>query len=1070
MIKELHHKYIFLIFVLIITFLQNIYAQNLPVNSGSLKFWYRADDAIINSGSVSQLNDSSGNNYHLTQLVPGNQPVKIDSVLNGHSIIRFDGINDNLKTLFSQNLTGPLTLFIVVKNFSNSAVFIYDGGTSRLSMIYINGQLYIQSSAANFSYAKQAPFDFTYFSSEYNASQSGIFENGISQVTGSLPIVNMDGFTLGSLYSQDSYFFAGDVAEIVGYNSILTASERTLMEEYFNSKFAPPVQLPSDINISNSFCDTIISLINPLNNQYTNLEWSTGASTQTISVNKNGKYWVKGTNIFGKTSSDTIYVTYPIFNSVSNSTICAGNSLQWDTQIPLSSYTFQWQDNSTDSIFIISQTGHYYVKITDLFGCSITSDTAKIIVDNFASSISLGPDISLCAGNSITLTNGASPSLTYTWSTGSNNDSLIVNTNGQYSIVVTNTNNCVARDTINITIQGLAPVANFSAGIGCQNTAVSFTNLSSPPSGDSIIASNWNFGDPASGTFSTSTVNNPFHTFSDTGAYTVRLNVTTDAGCEQAITKTIHIAPNPTVNFSIGNSCQNDSTAFSNQSTSVAGYSITSLNWNFGDTISGTSNISTATNPKHVFGSQTTYTISLTATNNAGCASTLSNIIAVKPQVKADFTYSTPCTNTTTVFQDNSIASSTAANTRSWNFGGPSVSGLTVPRTYTATGPYNVSLTVSVNGCTSSINKIITIFSPPQVSFTIPAFCSKDTVTALNTSVAQSGIISSYNWRLNNNSFASVQNPTISLNSAGNYPVRLIVVNSFGCKDSLTKTLTVNPLPIVDFTTNPANYYYINEPIGFIPSVVNAASYYWNVSGVMTSSLQSPSMSINTEGTYTVSLNLQDQQGCKNSKTKTILISKRYLDLALLNVTTIKDDDGFMTVVADIANYGTVPAGTINLQYQISDGGNNKETWNGILNPNSFFTYTFNSKSASEANSTNNITCVTIKKVNGVDDENPNNNDLCSALYYDEISVSTPFPNPTAENITLPIILNKDIDYTMSIYNSTGQMLMEEMTQNGILGLNLVSIPTSSYAWGCYILKVVIDDKVFIKKFIKVNN
>jgi hypothetical protein len=113
---------------------------------------------------------------------------------------------------------------------------------------------------------------------------------------------------------------------------------------------------------------------------------------------------------------------------------------------------------------------------------------------------------------------------------------------------------------------------------------------------------------------------------------------------------------------------------------------------------------------------------------------------------------------------------------------------------------------------------------------------------------------------------------------------------------------------------------------------------------------------------------------------------------------------------------------------------------------------------------------VSIKKVNGTDDENQDNNILCSALFYDEISVANPFPNPTAENLTVPIILNKDIDYTLSIYNSTGQVLLEETTQKGLLGLNLVAIPTTSYAWGCHILKVVINDKVFIKKFIKVNN
>ena len=87
------------------------------------------------------------------------------------------------------------------------------------------------------------------------------------------------------------------------------------------------------------------------------------------------------------------------------------------------------------------------------------------------------------------------------------------------------------------------------------------------------------------------------------------------------------------------------------------------------------------------------------------------------------------------------------------------------------------------------------------------------------------------------------------------------------------------------------------------------------------------------------------------SKTKTILVSKPYLDLAILNVTSIKDDSGFITVLTDIANYGTIPATVIDMQYQISDGGNNKETWNGLLNPNSFFTYTFNSKSASNKKS-----------------------------------------------------------------------------------------------------------------------
>lgn len=1080
----LRHFLCFVIFGFIIC--SKCLSQN-PINISGLKLWLKSDTGVIyNSSKVSTWNDKSGNSNHANQSNISLQPDFVPNVLNALPAVRFNGnslLNGNLINSLSQS---SITIFIVASGapMSDSYNVLFDIGpyapgglwlSKHLNefTIYSNNAIYSTASSSilntgfsptifelkkDFGNISQSFLNLSLLGSSTNSSFINSFVNGMYNVGGDP--------TYNGLWN-------GDIFEIIVFDKMLNASENNDINDYLITKYSPILNLGPDINLpSLQGCIPSNTVTIQANPDFQSYLWNNGNTTNQIAVNQYGEYSVICTDIFGINHYDTIKVrpSPKNFNYPSSNIICGNGSITWNTQLSKTENQFQWQDNSTDSLLIINIPGQYFVTVTDTFGCVYNSNTVTISQDNFTSSVSLGPDVSLCAGNSITLTNGASPSLTYTWSNGSTNDSLIVTTGGQYFVVVTNTNNCVARDTINVTIQGLAPVANFSASIGCQNTAVSFTNLSSPPSGNTITASNWDFGDTTSGTFNTSIVNNPFHTFSDTGTYTVRLNVTTDAGCEQSITKTIHIAPNPTVNFSIGNSCQNDSTAFSNQSTSAAGYSITSLNWNFGDSASGALNTSSATNPKHVFGSQTTYTVSLTATNNVGCSTTTNSVVVVKGQVKADFTYSTPCTNTATIFQDNSIASSTAANTRSWNFGGPPVSGLIVPRIYTATGPYNVSLTVSVNGCTSSINKIITIFSPPLVSFTIPAFCSKDTITAINSSVAQSGTISSYNWRLNNNSFSSIQSPTLSLTNAGNYPVRLTVVNSFGCKDSLTKTITVNPLPNIDFTTSPANYYYINEPIGFIPSITNAASYSWIVSGVATSTLQNPSVSINSEGTYTASLNIQDQQGCKNSKTKTIFVSKRYLDLAILNVTTIKDDDGFMTVVADIANYGTVPATTINLQYQISDGGNNIETWNGILNPNSFFTYTFNSKSASQANSTNNITCVSIKKVNGVDDENPNNNDSCSALYYDEISVSNPFPNPTAENITLPIILNKDIDFTLSIYNSTGQMLLEETTQKGILGLNLVSIPTSSYAWGCYILKVVIDDKLFIKKFIKVNN
>jgi PKD repeat protein len=554
----------------------------------------------------------------------------------------------------------------------------------------------------------------------------------------------------------------------------------------------------------------------------------------------------------------------------------------------------------------------------------------------------------------------------------------------------------------------------------------------------------------------------------NTGTYTVNLTVTTNSNCEQSITKIINVYPVPTAAFAIGTSCQNDSTAFLNQSTGITGYSITNSYWNFGD--ASPSATTSITSPKHVFTNATIYTVKLLVTNTAGCKDSVYKPVTVNNQVKANFTNGPACLNNSTLFQSTSIIPPSGSATYSWAFPGSTATVANPIKTFTNSGVYNVTLIVDGNnGCTSSITKLLNVYLPPIASFSIPSFCAKDTVNVINLSNPQSGIISSYNWRLNNNTFSTAQSPTLSLTNPGNNSVRLTIINSFGCKDSTTNSLTIFPLPVVDFSTTPVAFYYLNEPINFTPSITNATSYLWNMNGASTYSIQSPTETFNAEGTFSVNLNLKDQNGCKGSKIKNITVNKRYLDLAILNVSTTKDNDGFMTVVTDIANYGSVPISSFKMGYQISDGGNIKETWNGTLNPNSFYTFTFNAVSASTQNSENNITCVEIENVNTTIDDNTANNALCSSFNSDNINVSNPLPNPTNGDIILPITLNRDLDYTITIYNSVGQIQYEETTKKGLEGLNFVTLNTSSYAHGYYIIKTMIDGNIFIKKFIKIS-
>jgi len=1040
----------------------NVFSQSnfSPQNITGLKLWVTADSSKSTTNPIiDTLYDLTGNTNHLYQANLINKPVSSGTLLNGHKTALFDGVDDYF--LFN-GLNDIRTIFWVIKD-NNDIVNSF----RPLLGDDINYPFYRSSSKI---------WDLTYADSKVLNGVTRLNSNVIDGATTDMPtnftLINVvtTGNIIAKSFSIDrnitNRVWNGELAELIIYNQALTPAQVLQVEDYLNNKYAPPIVLPNDITISNSYCDTVITSINPNNNKYS-YQWSNGATTATISVNNSGKYWVKATNIFGNTSADTIQVNFPNYNPPAVTAICQGDTLKWNTGLPKNQYSFQWQDNSADSVFTINQTGNYFVKITDGFGCSITTNTITISQDNFASQVSLGPDVSLCAGNFIALTTGSLSGSSYTWSDGSHANSLAINNTGAYSVVVTNTNNCIARDTINVTVLGQAPVANFTTGVGCQNNQVTFTNLSTPPTGNTIVSNNWDFGDLLSSS-NTSTLTNPSHTYTNTGTYTINLNVTTNTGCSQTISKTLTVYPKPSVNFSNGISCQNDSTTFSNLSTSALGYSITSLAWDFGDAASGIANTSTLQSPKHVFSAQFVYTVSLTATNNVNCSETLSKIVVSKAEVTASFTNSPPCQGIPTLFQDNSIAPVSSA--RLWDFGTSTFVGLTCTKTYTSSGIYNVKLTVTgTNGCISTTQKQIIVYLPPKSNFSVPVFCETDTINIKDLSLPQSGIIFSYKWSLNTSPLSTVANPTLTLKNAGTHTISLIVSNSFGCKDSVTKFINVLASPKVDFVTTPESFLYINSTITFSPNISNATSYLWSIPNYTNSSVKSPTVIFNTEGTYPVSLTIKDHFGCKNTISKSILVSKPYLEVAVLNSKSMKDVDNFFTVESDIVNYGTLPVTSLKLHYIINDGINAKTVWNGNLLPNSILTYTFNSSSAVKQNIENNIICLTIDKVNGVNDEDLSNNHLCNVLNADENSVQNPIPNPTEGDIKLPVVLKSDGIIIVSIYNSLGQVYHEPTIYNGLSGLNYINLSTASYARGNYMIKISIDEKLFTKKFIKTS-
>jgi PKD repeat protein len=174
-------------------------------------------------------------------------------------------------------------------------------------------------------------------------------------------------------------------------------------------------------------------------------------------------------------------------------------------------------------------------------------------------------------------------------------------------------------------------------------------------------------------------------------------------------------APPPTPGAPVANFVANPSSGpaplavhFSDSSTG----SPTAWSWNFGDGAT-----STAQNPAHTYANQGAYQVTLTASSAAGASSTHQtiNVLAPPPAAPIASFSASPTSGQvplTVHFTDSSTGSPTAW---SWNFGDGVFSSSRNPsHIYNAAGTYNVTLTASNAGGSSSTIKTITATAPAQ--------------------------------------------------------------------------------------------------------------------------------------------------------------------------------------------------------------------------------------------------------------------------------------------------------------------------------------------------------------------
>ena len=415
----------------------------------------------------------------------------------------------------------------------------------------------------------------------------------------------------------------------------------------------------------------------------------------------------------------------------------------------------------------------------------------------------------------------------------------------------------------------LPPVANFTASptSGQAPLSVQFTDLST----GIIDTWAWTFGDGE-----TSSLQNPSHTYTSAGTYSVTLTVTNEGG-DDSITKQQYITVSPQPVKPVADFTAYPTTGcpppLSVQFTDTSANTPTSWYWQFGD-----GDTSTLQNPQHTYSANGTYSVTLTATNEGGSDTiTKTNLISVCPAEKPDanFNYISECPNPLYAqFFDTSTGNPTSWY---WQFGDGATSTEQNPtHTYPAIGGYEITLTVSNAAGSDYIQKVLCISCtpcPPVANFTYLSECPNplDVRFTDTSSRVATEIPTAWYWQFGDGSYSTLQNPTHTYAEIRDYSVTLTASNAGG-SNSITKTVHISSCgPHADFTylsecPNPLDVQFTDT------STDNPTSWSWDFGDGSTSTLRNPLHTYTTISDYTVTLTASNADG-SDSVTKTVHIT-----------------------------------------------------------------------------------------------------------------------------------------------------------------------------------------------------
>ncbi|MGK0365088.1 MAG: PKD repeat protein, partial [Saprospiraceae bacterium] len=380
-------------------------------------------------------------------------------------------------------------------------------------------------------------------------------------------------------------------------------------------------------------------------------------------------------------------------------------------------------------------------------------------------------------------------------------------------------------------------------------------------------------------------------TYNVPGEKVVSVIIVDGNGCENVITQNITVTESTTCIAIFSNDlevCLGEEITFTDGSIASVGGILNSWTWDFG---SGASPATIDSQGPHniTYSTSGEKTVELTITDNGGCTNIITATITVNALPIVTINAPGTAEQGTAI---NIGGTGTNIDTWTWDFGDNAIPGTATGQgvhavTYNVPGEKIISVTITdSNGCSNTITQGLTVTG----STTCIAIFSNDLEVCLNEEItftdgsiaSVGGILNSWEWDFDVEEDPSTASPPtassqgphgVIYSTAGEKTVELTITDNGNCTYTRTTTITVNPLPQIEFIIVSGNLE-PGESITIdaeVPNEANIDTWTWDFGDDATPANATgigPHIVVyDTEGSQTITLGIIDASGCVNNGT-----------------------------------------------------------------------------------------------------------------------------------------------------------------------------------------------------------